>query len=459
MPEIILKDKSGTEQTYDYKKVSFRTPTEGEKAEFIFPNFAELEITENGEYAVPEGVDGYTKVKANVPVPTLISGAEFELDFSDGDIHIAAPDGYAFTGGTIIKPENLIPENIAKDVEIAGIVGTHEGGGGSVEGTATVTFCNYDGTELFSRPVFVGDDCDDPIAQGKINEPTRESTAQYSYAFSGWSLTQGGTASASALNVVTGDRTVYAAYTANVRYYTVRFWNGSVLDQESTWAYGSTPAYQGGAPVPEEGYAFDRWLPEISAVTGDMDYVAQFKSVKSVTRDIITRAITQYSSDTITATGTSAFEGCEALINVNMPNATSIGGRTFYACSALTSVNIPNVTSTSNNAFRMCAALMSIDLPNATELYGGSEFESCTALTSANIPNVTRMYAKTFYNCTKLASVRLPATPPSMYNSNAFSGINSACKFYIPKGSLTAYQNDTTWSSLTSKYSFVEEDR
>lgn len=273
MPEIILKDKSGTEQTYDYKKVSFRTPTEGEKAEFIFPNFAELEVTENGEYSVPEGVDGYTKVKANVPVPTLISGAEFELDFSNGDIHITAPDGYAFTGGTIKKPETLIPENIAKDVEVAGIVGTHEGGGGSVEGTATVTFCNYDGTELFSRPVFVGDNCPDPIAQGKINEPTRESSAQYTYAYNGWSLTAGGTASASALNVVTEDRTVYAAYTQNVRYYTVRFYDGATLMQETQEAYGSkaTPP-----DTIKAGYAFVGWTPSDLTIYGDTDFYGEW---------------------------------------------------------------------------------------------------------------------------------------------------------------------------------------
>ena len=459
MPEIILKDKSGTEQTYDYKKVSFRTPTEGETAEFIFPNFAELEITENGEYAVPEGVDGYTKVKANVPVPTLLENFEVSLDFSAGDMHLEVNEGYAVKSAIIKKPANLIPENIAKDEVVAGITGTHEGGGGAVDGTVTVTVCNYDGTELFSRLVFVGDDCPDPIAQGKINEPTRESTAQYSYAFSGWSLTQGGTASASALRTVTADRTVYAAYTANVRYYTVRFWNGSVLDQESTWAYGSTPAYQGGAPVPEEGYVFDRWVPEISTVTGDMDYVAQFKSIKSLTRDIFTRVVTRYSDDTITTVGTNAFYNCSELVSANMPNVTSIGGYVFQGCSKLASVNMPNLTTISGMyAFRDCKELTSVDFPNLTRIYGGA-FESCSALTSANIPNATAIDNTAFRYCTKLASVRLPATPPTLSNTNAFGGVSSACVFYIPTGSLAAYQSANTWSSLTSKYSFVEEDR
>ena len=433
MPEIILKDKSGTEQTYDYKKVSFRTPTEGEKAEFIFPNFAELEVTENGEYSVPEGVDGYTKVKANVPVPTLFENMEVPLDFSNGDMLIEAPNGTAVKSAIIQKPETLVPENIAKDVEVAGIVGTHEGGGGTVEGTATFTFCNYDGTELFSRLVFVGDNCPDPIAQGKINKPTRESSAQYTYAYSGWSLTAGGTASASALNVVTGDRTVYAAYTANVRYYTVRFWNGSVLDQESTWAYGSTPAYQGGAPVPEEGYAFDRWLPEISAVTGDMDYVEQFKSIKSLTRDILTRTVTQYANDTITTIGQGVFESCTALTSVNAPNVTSVGSSAFSYCSTLTSVNMPNLTSIGMYSFRSCEALTSIDLLKVTD-----------------INNLA------FENCKKLASIRLPATPPSLGNSNAFTGVSG--KFYIPTGSLAAYRSASWWRNISSDR-FIEEDR
>lgn len=210
------------------------------------------------------------KIKA-IDKPTLITDAELELDFSGGDMPISAPDGYAFTGGTIKKPETLIPENIAKDVEVAGIVGTHEGGGGgSVEGTATVAFCNYDGTELFSRLVFVGDNCPDPIAQGKINEPTRESTEQYTYyAYEGWSLTAGGTASASALNVVMEDRTVYAAFVANVRYYTVRFYDGTTLMKEEQVAYGSK------ATEPEtskDGYDFIGWTPSDLTIYVDTDF-------------------------------------------------------------------------------------------------------------------------------------------------------------------------------------------
>ena len=262
------------------------------------PKLDNLEVTENGEYIPPAEVDGYSKVNVAVPIPTLITDARITLDFSEGDMSFVAPGGSAVTAGIIKKPENLIPENIAKDVEIAGIVGTHEGGGGTVAGTATITFCNYDGTELYSRLVFVGDDCADPIAQGKINEPTRESTAANTYAYDGWSLTQGGAASASALKVVTEDRTVYAAYTANVRYYTVRFYDGTTLMQEPQLvAYGSkaTPP-----DTTKTGYEFVAWTPSDLTIYGDTDFHGEWVEFSGYTLNF-----------TLDATGSLDFLQCK----------------------------------------------------------------------------------------------------------------------------------------------------
>jgi hypothetical protein len=131
----------------------------------------------------------------------------------------------------------------------------------------------------------------------------------------------------------------------------------------------------------------------------------------------------------------------EAIINKTITEfsddiLTSIGRYAFMSCSKLTSVDLPNVTSIDSSAFDSCKVLTSVDLPNVTSI-GSSAFDSCQVLTS----------------------VRLPATPPTLANVNAFRNINSACKFYIPTGSLSAYQSATNWSSLTSTYSFVEENR
>ena len=52
-----------------------------------------------------------------------------ELDFSNGDVEVPIAEGELVTELTIPVPEGLVPGNIAKDVEIAGIIGTLAGGG------------------------------------------------------------------------------------------------------------------------------------------------------------------------------------------------------------------------------------------------------------------------------------------------------------------------------------------
>ena len=143
------------------------------------------------------------------------------------------------------------------------------GGGGSVAVAVTVTFCNYDGTELYSRQVFIGDDCPDPVTQGKISTPTKASTAQYYYTHNGWSTTEGGSASETALKNITADKTVYAAFKETVRTYTVRFFDGDTLMKTETVAYGSkaTPP-----DTEKEGFSFTGWTPSDLTIKGDTDF-------------------------------------------------------------------------------------------------------------------------------------------------------------------------------------------
>lgn len=52
-----------------------------------------------------------------------------DLDMADGDMVIVPDDGFLLSSVTVKKPDTLIPENIARGVTIAGVIGTHEGGG------------------------------------------------------------------------------------------------------------------------------------------------------------------------------------------------------------------------------------------------------------------------------------------------------------------------------------------
>lgn len=151
------------------------------------------------------------------------------------------------------------------------------GGGGSGEAVVWfVTFIGSDGTELYKMPVLDGDNCKDPYTHGDIAKPTKESTAQYNYTHSGWSLTEGSSASSSALANVTEDKTVYAAFTSTVRQYTITFYDddGTVLDSK-LWDYGSIPSY-----VPtKDNYKFLGWTPSIEDVTGNASYTASWEEI------------------------------------------------------------------------------------------------------------------------------------------------------------------------------------
>ena len=141
----------------------------------------------------------------------------------------------------------------------------------TTEGTYKLTFLNNDGKQIYERLVFSGDDCPDPVAQGKLTAPTRESTVSHHFTFSGWSETNGGSASASALQAVTESRLLYAAYTATVRQYTVRFFDGGTLLSTAQVNYNS---YATPPNTDRADYRFVGWDKDPSAtpITGDTDF-------------------------------------------------------------------------------------------------------------------------------------------------------------------------------------------
>lgn len=176
----------------------------------------DLTVTENGIYVPAEGIDGYGSVTVNV-----------EKGTSDVDV-------------------------------------------------VYVTFKTYDGaTELYKRAVISGNDCMEIVSGGLIDTPVKPSTNTEVYTLSGWALSANGESNANALKNVTENRTVYAAYTASTRYYTVRFYDGSTLLNTMQVAYGATADY---TPT-KSGYFFNGWQPSNTNITADTDCYAQWSEV------------------------------------------------------------------------------------------------------------------------------------------------------------------------------------
>ena len=133
----------------------------------------------------------------------------------------------------------------------------------------TVTWLNDDGTQLQK---------DDNVTYGTIPEykgetPSKAADAQYTYTFDGWTP---------AVNKVTGDITYTATYKKQLNQYTITWKNadGTVLKTEKL-NYGTTPSYSGENPIKEGSaqysYTFKGWSPEITSVTKDTEYTAEFE--------------------------------------------------------------------------------------------------------------------------------------------------------------------------------------
>ena len=156
----------------------------------------------------------------------------------------------------------------------------------------------------------------------------------------------------------------------------------------------------------------------------------------------------------VTIIGSSAFNYCSALRGVTIPSdVTSIGNSAFNSCSVLRDVTIPSgVTSIVSSAFYSCSSLQSVTIPSGVTSIGSNAFYYCQSLQSVTIPSgVTSIGSSTFSQCTSVVKYHiLPTTPPTLANTNAFTGIVSGTIIYVPTASLEAYQTAENWSTYAS---------
>lgn len=135
--------------------------------------------------------------------------------------------------------------------------------------TYTVTWKNWDNTTL---------ETDTGVAYGTTPTyngatPTRASTAQYSYSFSGWSP---------AVSTVTGNATYTAQFTQTTRSYSVSLsaGTGGSVSGGGTYTYGSSVVI---SATPDAGYEFEQWsdgdtnATRTITVTGNVTLSASFK--------------------------------------------------------------------------------------------------------------------------------------------------------------------------------------
>lgn len=219
--------------------------------------------------------------------------------------------------------------------------------------------------------------------------------------------------------------------------------------------------------------------------------------------------------ESITTINTNAFYGCTKMgIVVNLPNLTSIANNAFYnsGITAVTSLgsitSLPSGNYRTDGVFNNCTKLVSVVLPNTITSITGGTFLNCTALTTINLENITDIAARGFYN-TKLQTVTLPSivtlgtttdntsgcfgacasltsvdigenctsigryafrncyalatfiiratTPPALAATDAFGGVPSTLKIYVPDASIDTYKAEANWSSYVNNFHPLSE--
>ncbi|MCI2085561.1 MAG: InlB B-repeat-containing protein [Olsenella sp.] len=282
---------------------------------------AQFDKTTNAYTVTWKNADGTTlETDANVPygttpsydgaTPTKVSDAQYNYEFSgwnpevskvtgdvaytaqykatlrtytitwtndDGTVLATSQVNYGekpeFTGSTPTKAADAQYTYTFKgwDPEVVSVTGdaTYKATYDKKVNEYTITWVNEDGTELATQQVAYGET---PAYTG--DTPTKDSDAQYAYTFKGWTPE---------VAPVTGDATYTAQFEGTVRTYTVT-WQAddgeTVLQKDENVPYGTTPTFNGANPTKdptkEYEYTFAGWSPEVSAISGDTNYVATF---------------------------------------------------------------------------------------------------------------------------------------------------------------------------------------
>ena len=240
------------------------------------------------------------------------------------------------------------------------------------QNTYTVIWKNHDGTVL---------EIDENVVYGTIpsyngTTPQRETTAEFTYTFMGWTPN---------ISAVNGNITYTAQYTSTTNTYTVTWKNydGTVLETDENVAFGTTPSYNGTTPqretTTEFTYTFAGWTPEVSAITGNITYIAQFREQSlfeySETRDGYsidayygnsTRVVfpSQYNGRDIVEIGPSVLYNNNKILEVVLPDTVKkIGNWSFSNCPRLYKINIPKQCQIIGSYVMMNTDIQEITLP------------------------------------------------------------------------------------------------
>lgn len=204
--------------------------------------------------------------------------------------------------------------------------------------------------------------------------------------------------------------------------------------------------------------------PEVTTISGSVFYCCYSLYEVALSKNTITCSDSAFRycyalkrmilPNNLRSLGSYAFGNCPSLEELTIPSGvTTISTYLCSNCSSLREVTIlGNLTTIGNYAFQYCSALRKITILGNLTSIGNYVFTYNYALSEFTVPStVTSIGRSDFNGCGGIKSYYLcPITPPTLSNTDVFTGIQSDCIIYVPVGSLEAYQTANNWSTYAS---------
>lgn len=113
---------------------------------------------------------------------------------------------------------------------------------------------------------------------------------------------------------------------------------------------------------------------------------------------------------------------------------------------------VPDGTENVGVMFANCNTLKSIELPNSVKTIGSNAAINCTSLNTITLSSsLEKIGSGAFFDCPELRTIYSKSTiPPSIYYETFPNGAYMFANVYVPKGTLSEYQNADNWKSFVN---------
>lgn len=229
-------------------------------------------------------------------------------------------------------------------------------------------------------------------------------------------------------------------------YYDLGGTGNAISDIQETGSVLLRRVFLGETPAAVGNYAF-RNSCQLETITITKNCITKSTQMFQYCTNL--KALIINCKDTLSA---STVTECNSMSVFSLSNGIKVQNA-LTKCRSLKRLCIPDTVTTVNGGYSDNAAVKYVNIPSSLTAISSNSFLRNYALRMLDIPEkVTSIGSSAFYDCMSLHTLRFhSATPPTVANANAFTGIPATCIVEVPEGSLAAYQTATNYGKVAAQ--------